>query len=135
MLATVHRILGTPLSIYAAVAQGVNEYQDASLLHQSEFGNHLSLNSLGLPFAQLRAIEDAARSAIRSGAHKPAEMYLDDAFFHSLRFRDGFEKAALPTARYKAPLIAVNGHYVYTSRRIILDNLDKAYVAAPPTNV
>ncbi|MCE9592490.1 MAG: hypothetical protein K8S99_18440 [Planctomycetes bacterium] len=54
------------LKVYAVVTQGVNEYHDKSLLHISDTRNHVSLNSLGLPFAQLQAIERAAREAIRT---------------------------------------------------------------------
>lgn len=114
------------LDIYATIAQGVNEYHDTGLLHRSDAGNHLSLNSLGLPFAQIRAIDEAARSAIRSGAHAPAELYIDESFFHSLRFRYGFEKNQLPKAPYAALLTPVSVHYVYADRRTILENLDTA---------
>jgi len=53
------------LEIYAVLTQGSNEYYDDDVTHISASGNHISLNSLGLPFAQLLAIDDAARTAIR----------------------------------------------------------------------
>jgi hypothetical protein len=114
------------LAVYAAVAQGVNEYDDTALLHLSSTGNHISLNSLGLPFAQLLAIDGAARAAIRAGEHGPGELYIDEHFYHSLRFRSGFEKAGLPRAGYRSPLAARTSHYFYTDRQTILVNLDPA---------
>ncbi len=114
------------LEIYAAIAQGVNEYEDTALLHTSKEGNHLSLNSLGLPFAQLLAIDGAARSSIREGRHRPAELYLDEQFFHSLRFMYGFEKDRLPQASYRTPLASAQGRYVYTDCETILRNLDRS---------
>jgi hypothetical protein len=90
------------LGIYAVIAQGVNEYEDTALLHRSSEGNHLSLNSLGLPFGQLLAIDGAVRIAIRKGLHQAAELYLDEQFFHSLRFTFDFRKDELPQASYRA---------------------------------
>lgn len=43
-----HEILD--MNIYAVIAQGNNEYYDDNLLHISASQNHISLNSLGLPF-------------------------------------------------------------------------------------
>jgi hypothetical protein len=60
-------------------------YDDA-LLHVSETGNHISLNSLGPPFAQLQSIDQAARSAIRQVTHGPAELYIDSTSFRSIQF-------------------------------------------------
>ena len=112
------------LEIYAAIAQGVNEYEDTALLHSSPEGHHLSLNSLGLPFAQLLAIDGAVRSAIREGRHPPAELYLDEQFYHSLHFRHSFKKDELPQASYQAPLVSTRSRYVYTDCQTILRNLD-----------
>jgi hypothetical protein len=121
------------LGIYAAIAQGVNEYHDTQLLHRSDAGNHVSLNSLGLPFAQILSIDGAARSAIRSGAHPGAELYMDEAFYHSLRFRHGFDKTRLPSAPYIAPLTPVTSRYVYADRRTILENLNSSAPADGPS--
>jgi hypothetical protein len=65
------------LPIYAVIAQGHNEFYRDELMHLSTSGNHVSLNSLGLPFAQIQAIDSAVRAAIRHGQHKPAELYMD----------------------------------------------------------
>jgi hypothetical protein len=112
------------LGIYAVVTQGANEYDDTEILHRSASGNHISLNSIGLPFAQLLAIDEAARSAIHAGVHRPAALYLDDHFYHSLRFRYGFEKHAQPHAFYRAPMSAVERTYYHVDIQTILSNLD-----------
>ena len=112
------------MQIYAAIAQGVNEYEDVSLLHTSSSGNHVSLNSLGLPFAQLLSIDEAARSAIRTGLHLPSELYIDEKFYHSLGFQYGFDKHAQTKARYTAPMSSVPSSYFCASRETILSNLD-----------
>lgn len=114
------------MSVYATIAQGVNEYEDKALMHHSTAGNHVSLNSLGLPFAQLLAIDEAARCAIRSGAHGPYELYVDDFFFHSLHFRHSFDKHLEPSAPYYAPMSSIIGKYYCTSCKTVLENLDNA---------
>ena len=113
------------LQIYAAMTQGANEYEDTSLLHSSKTGNHFSLNSLGLPFAQLMAIDEAARDAIRQGRHLPAELYIDRQFFNSLRFLLEFDKSTLPTGEYRQTLASQTGRYVLTDVGTILNNLDR----------
>ena len=112
------------MSVYAAMAQGVNEYEDTALLHRSASGSHVSLNSLGLPFAQLLAIDEAARSAIRNGGHDPCELYVDELFFHSLRFKCGFDKHQQPHAPYLAPMSSTLGKYYCTASKVLLENLD-----------
>ncbi len=109
------------LDIYVVLAQGSNEY--GALLHRSNGGNHVSLNSLGLPFAQILAIDNAARSAIRSGSHDPAEVYMDESFFNSLRMRFGFPKASYPRSVYSTSLSSGTARYVRTSRKTLIDNL------------
>jgi len=112
------------MQIYAAIAQGVNEYEDVSLLHASSSGNHISLNSLGLPFAQLLSIDEAARNAIRSGLHPPSELYIDEKFYHSLGFRYGFDKHAQRKASYTVPMSTVRSNYFCVDRETVLSNLD-----------
>ncbi|MEQ1868552.1 MAG: hypothetical protein ABL961_00820 [Vicinamibacterales bacterium] len=112
------------LPVYTAITQGANEYEDSELLHFSERRNHVSLNSLGLPFAQLQAIDGAARAAIRAGRHPKAELYMDECFFRSLRLRYGFDKKALSTGIYKAPLSSEDAEYVCADCATILENLD-----------
>lgn len=111
------------LPIYAVVTQGRNEFYRDELMHVSHSGNHISLNSLGLPFAQLQAIEHAARSAIRAGDHGPSELYMDDQFFRSLKLRYGFDKRKEPVHPYLAPMADHPCKYVLSSFRRIIDNL------------
>ena len=112
------------LSIYSIIAQGMNEYEDVALLHLSKEGNHISLNSLGLPFAQLLAIDGTVRSAIRERRHPAAELYMDEQFFHSLRFSFAFKKEELPHAEYKAPMFSMSTRYVCTDCQTIIRNLE-----------
>jgi hypothetical protein len=112
------------LDIYAVVTQGHNEYYDDGLLHISASGNHMSLNSLGLPFAQTQAIEQAARAAIRGGIHEPADFYLDESFYHSLRFKYSFEKNEEPKFLYKAPMTTGNSYYFPVSAALLADKLE-----------
>jgi len=111
------------LDIYAVVTQGSNEYYDDALLHISGTQNHISFNSLGLPFAQTQAIEHAARAAIKSGIHAPAGAYLDDSFYHSLRFRSGFEKNKEGKFGYSAPMTTGLSYYFPVSFQLLSDNL------------
>lgn len=112
------------MEVYATITQGVNEYADTSLIHRSSAGAHVSLNSLGLPFAQLLAIDEAARRAIRAGHHGRHELYLDEYFFHSLRFTYGFDKHAQQNAPYNAPMSTSPGKYYCMAASTILENLD-----------
>lgn len=101
------------LEIYAVLAQGSNEYYDDPLLHISRAQNHISLNSLGLPFAQIALIEGAARKAIRAGEHPPMEIYMDSDLFHSLMFKNYERKDQWPSAPYKPKLTSEPGSYYY----------------------
>lgn len=112
------------LKIYAVVTQGVNEYYDESLIHIAPSANHVCLNSIGLPFAQLLAIDNAVRVALRKGLHGPSDLYVDEDFFNSLRFRFMFDKHAQARARYRAPLSDVDGVYCICDVDTILRNLD-----------
>ncbi|MEI2678600.1 MAG: hypothetical protein V9G29_12515 [Burkholderiaceae bacterium] len=114
------------MSVYATITQGVNEYDDKSLIHRSAAGGHVSLNSLGLPFAQLLAIDEAVRGAIRMKEHAPYELYVDEMFFHSLRFKYGFDKHAQPSAPYIAPMSSSPSKYYCTTAQVLLENLDSS---------
>lgn len=111
------------MKIYAVATQGQNAYGDR-LMHVSASGNHISLNSLGLPFAQLQSIEAAARSAIRRGEHEPADLYLDRDFFNSLSWRYGFEKHQEPRSDYLAPMTSTACTYVRIGLQRVLDSLE-----------
>ena len=101
------------LEIYGVLAQGSNEYYDDPLLHISPAKNHISLNSLGLPFAQISLIEGAARKAIRAGEHPPMEIYMDSDLFHSLMFKNYERKDSWPSAPYKPKMTSEPGRYYY----------------------
>lgn len=110
------------LKVYAVATQGQNAFDD-QLMHISDGGNHVSLNSLGLPFAQLQAIEAAARASIRCGDHDPAELYLDRDFFNSLNWQYGFEKHRELHSPYLSPMTSQAGLYVPISRKRVFENL------------
>ena len=112
------------LEIYATLTQGSNEYYDDDVTHISASGNHISLNSLGLPFAQLLAIDDAARAAIHSGAHPPSDLYMDELFFHSVRFQHSFEKNKQPRHPYASPMQDGSSYYFYANADTITSNLN-----------
>jgi hypothetical protein len=117
-------ILG--MRVYAVIAQGSNAFYDDPLLHISETKNHISLNSLGLPFAQLQSIEKAARSAIRDKRDKPAGLYMDETFFRSLHFTYEFERSdrgGCVQSTYREPLMGGEGMYYAADIQLILDNL------------
>jgi hypothetical protein len=101
------------LEIYGVFAQGSNEYYDDPLLHISTSNNHISLNSLGLPFAQIGQIEAAARKAIHDGKHSRMEIYLDKDLFNSLAFKNYELKKTWPSALYDAKLTSEPGRYFY----------------------
>lgn len=111
------------LKIYAVVTQGANEYYEDSPSHISGSGNHLSLNSLGLPFAQLQAIEQSARTAIKNKIHAPQELYMDEHFYRSLKFEYSFRKNDKPRAHYRNPMTGGGSTYFYGSCQDILSNL------------
>lgn len=112
------------LDIYAVFTQGSNEYYDDPLLHVSATKNHICLNSLGLPFAQLKSIEEAARRAIARGEHPPAQLYMDENLFHSLNFVSGFQKESCGKHAYRAPLSDVDGLYFFANCREMLAALE-----------
>ncbi len=112
------------LDIYAVLTQGSNEYYDESLLHISTTKNHICLNSLGLPFAELLAIENAAKTALRKKTHAPAEIYMDEQYYHSLKFKHKFDKSDKPRNTYKAIMKSEVPQYFYSSLDTLLSNLD-----------
>ena len=78
--------------IYAILTQGSNEYYEEPLLHISNTQNHICLNSLGVPFAELLAIENAVKAAFKSGIHPPMQVYMDEQFYHSLQLKYEYKK-------------------------------------------
>jgi hypothetical protein len=128
-VATIYEeVLG--MSVYATITQGVNEYEDNSLIHRSPAASHVSLNSLGLPFAQLLTIDEAARTAIRAKKHAAYELYVDETFFHSLRFKQEFDKHTQASAQYTAPMSSTPSKYYCTTAQVLLANLNNS--SLPP---
>jgi hypothetical protein len=113
------------LEIYAVLTQGGNEYYEEPLLHISESKNHICLNSLGIPFAELMAIERAAKEALRNNIHSPAEVYMDEQYYHSLSFQLEFKKNEKPKNSYKAIMKTNDSFYFYSSCSELLSNLKK----------
>ena len=107
--------------VYVVISQGINEYYDDDLLHINR--NHISLNSLGVTFAQIMAIDKAARRAIREELHEPSEVYMDHQFFNSLRFKHGFDKNSRSKYPYSAPMVSGVSYYNVESTDTLLDNL------------
>jgi hypothetical protein len=99
------------LGTYAVLVQGANEYYQDPLLHISTSGNHISLNSLGLPFVQLLAIDAAARKAIRAGDHGPFDLYIDSHCLYSLDLEYGFSREELATGTYETKMASGQGRY------------------------
>lgn len=99
------------LDSYAIFTQGSNEYYESSLLHISKTKNHICLNSLGVPFADLLAIDEAARHNIRNKIHTPKSLYMDEHFYHSLK--TDFKKESLPNQNYKSKMQKECKSYYY----------------------
>lgn len=85
----VRRAFADSLSMdsYAVVTQGANYFQQPNAVEISSTGNHIFLGSLGVPFANLLEIDEAARKAIRENAHPATNLYLSESFAASLRFK------------------------------------------------
>jgi hypothetical protein len=113
--------LGLPT--YSVITQGQNSYYDDNLLHISDSKNHISLNSLGIPFAQLMDIEHTARAKIRAKEHSPAEVYMDSQYYNSLNFKLDFEKREQPKASYSTKMVSKDCEYYFNSAATIMDNL------------
>lgn len=111
------------LSIYAVLTQGSNEYYGESLLHISKMQNHVCLNSLGVPFAELLAIESAAKKSIKAGIHPPMQVYLDEQYYLSLNFKYGFGKTDKPKNYYSAIMKSHQTSYYYSTCDILISVL------------
>jgi hypothetical protein len=116
------QVLG--LAIYAVLTQGDNEYYGESLLHISKSQNHVCLNSLGVPFAELMAIESEAKKALKTRVHPPMQLYLDEQFYHSLQFKLEFEKNDKPRNNYSAIMKSHQACYFYSTCDVLIENLE-----------
>lgn len=93
------------------------------LFHMSPFGNHLSLNALGAPFAQLFDIESAAKQSKKDKRHGPSDIYMDDCFFKSLNFLDSSVKPGYEKIPYKMKMHARWQFYRFANRQMLLAQL------------
>jgi len=109
------------LEIYAVLTQGSNQYYGEPLTHISK--NHICLNSLGIPFAELMAIERSAKKAIRDKIHPPAEVYMEEQYYHSLNLKLEFKENMKSKNRYEAIMKADDSFYFYSSCSELASNL------------
>jgi hypothetical protein len=109
------------LSVYAAIAQGANPYHGTDLLHVSKAGNHVSLNSLGIPFEQVTAIEAAAKNAIRERIIHGHELYMDSLFFRSFRMKDNSGRDEFGCLPYSSKILSRAGTFHFANCRALLD--------------
>ena len=110
------------LGVHAVITQGSNAYYEDPLSHTSQSGNHVCLNSLGLPFAQLWAIGDAAKKHVGSKRHAFAELYMDEQYHHSLRLRYDFSDRRPEKHPYQCKMIGPGNYYCGQCEQL-LDNL------------
>jgi len=101
------------LDAYGIFAQGVNEFYEDELLHVSGPKNHVGLNSVGAPFAQILEIEAAVKRAIKKGDHPAVDLYLDEHFFASLKMTDYKFKEKVAIASYNSKVMESGGEYRY----------------------
>ncbi|GMQ91590.1 MAG: hypothetical protein BMS9Abin11_0899 [Gammaproteobacteria bacterium] len=115
------------LEIFAVLTQGSNEYYGEPLHSTSDTKNHICLNSLGVPFAELKAIEITASKASKGDnkVHPRAEIYMDEQYYHSLNFKFGFDKNKKPKNSYKAIMKSEEAYYFYSSCNELLSNLNE----------
>jgi hypothetical protein len=112
------------LTIYGIFTQGSNEYYDDPLLHISKTRNHVCLNSLGTPFAELLAIERTARKATKDLVHAEQEIYMDAQYFNSLKINQDFRFSGCGRHEYKSIMNEnVVKKYFYSSCADIIANL------------
>ncbi|MBI5624807.1 MAG: hypothetical protein HY924_13595 [Elusimicrobia bacterium] len=64
------------------------------------------------------------KKAIRNKVHDPADLYFDDSFFNSLRFKSHEHKDTVPRATYESPILGRAGTYRYTLREKLLIALE-----------
>lgn len=111
------------LNCYACITSGFNEYTDGKVIHSSLSGNHISLNSLGLPFAQLKNIDESANRAIKSRVHAPYQLYLDSNYYRSLQWVYGFDRDGQPEGIYASPMSSQPSKYYCLNLDLVRANL------------
>jgi hypothetical protein len=78
-----------------------------------------------VPFAELLAIESAAKNAIKSGIHSPMQLYIDEQFYHSLQFKFEFKKNDKPQNAYSAIMKSQEPNYFYSSCDELIKHLQE----------
>ncbi len=111
------------LKIYAILTQGSNEYYEEPLLHISKSKNHICLNSLGVPFAELLAIDGAVKKALKHGTHPRMQVYMDEQYYRSLQLKYEYDKNEKPKNTYTAVMKPQQSSYFYASCDILLENM------------
>ena len=115
------------LGVYGVFTQGSNEYYNDSLMHISETKNHLCLNSLGAPFADLKSIDEAARQVYKENPIH-CDLYLDELYFNSLRLDSKFKQTISDWNSYTMCISKARGWYARVSCDEILKNLKPACI-------
>jgi hypothetical protein len=110
------------LGVYGVFTQGINEYYNESLRHISESENHVCLNSIGAPFADLFAIEESARQ-VHKEMEKTCDLYLDESYFKSLKLNAKFRQSVLDWHSYNSRLRKAEAWYACVTCDEILQNL------------
>lgn len=103
------------LPVYAILTQGSNEFFDDSLLHISDAKNHVGLNSLGIPYAELFGIDAIAKTNMKAGKHKASELYIDSKFLHSLSLKFGFDRERLERGTHDSAMAGGQESFYYCS--------------------
>lgn len=111
------------LKVHGVITQGSNEYYRDPLSHTSELGNHICLNSLGVPFAQLWSIDDA----VKKKRHPFSELYIDEQFYRSLRFRFDFAGRRPEKHLYACRMMGTDLGYYCAECQELLDGLQPGY--------
>lgn len=106
------------LDIYAILTQGTNEYYSSNLLHISKSKNHICLNSLGTPFAQILEIE----KSVKTNKEK-FELYLTSDYFSSIKFKYDFYKAEHTRKTYVSKIADRESVYYCFSYENLISNL------------
>jgi hypothetical protein len=118
-------ILG--LRTHCVLSQGSNEYYNDPLSHRSDSGNHMCLNTLGLPFTQLWAIGKAVKENVNEKRHPFAEMYVDEQLYHSLQLRFDFPNRRPEKYPYQCKMVGT-GYYYCAQCQELLENLEPSLV-------
>ena len=91
----------------------------------SQTKNHVCLNSLGAPFADLKSIDEAARRAYKENP-VACDLYLDELYFNSLRLDSKFKQTISDWNSYTMYISRTRAWYARVSCDEILKNVKPA---------